>query len=98
MARDPGERLPLADCRRFVRGNALSDAELIALRDQLYTLAGVICGAFPASVTRPLAAYSLDGDARVEADERATILEFDAGKPRLAAKRIPFGGKRNRRQ
>lgn len=76
----------------------LADADLIAVRDQLYQLAAVVCRFIPVGAN---GASTPEGTAIVdvsEIEERAAILEFDAGLPRATAERIASGPQRNRRQ
>src|SRR5690349_19352995 len=59
-------RLSLEECRRLLPANALSDDEILKLRDQLYTLAEIACGADP----RIARAFLADD----ELQERASII------------------------
>lgn len=84
------DRLSLEAFRAAV-GPALSDAELLALREQIYSLARVVLSC------RVRSGLESPGDAEA-IEERAAILEFDAGIPRAEADRIARSAGRNRRQ
>jgi len=90
--------MDLAECRRLV-GPGPTDAELEALRDQLYCLVEAVCRAFPGRADRPHLGAELGPDELADAEERAAILEFEAGMPRVAAERaVVLARTRNRRQ
>jgi hypothetical protein len=96
--RDSAGGMDLAECRRLV-GPGLTDAELAALRDQMYGLARAICRVLPGANARPLSAAGLGLDELADAEERAAILEFEAGMPRAAAESVAVAARaRNRRQ
>ena len=80
--------LSLAACRRLLgtAGADLSDADVIALRDQLRAIADCMIDRY--KTDREIEAGALRGlcaDARQVVEERAAVLEFDAHLPRRAA-------------
>ena len=80
------EPLNLAECRRLIVGEtSIDDATLLAVRDQLYALARVVLMAH-ASTAEAFGALS-EAD-RLDVEERAAILEFEAKMPRRHAERV----------
>ena len=86
--------MDLEKCRSLLPADlGLSDVELERLRDALYTLAGVAVEGFleernalrSAAKAAPPSCETSVGEAR---NERAAILEFDAGVRREQAERI----------
>lgn len=70
---DERERLSLDRCRRLLGADcALSDSDLTALRNQLYTLAELVVSLTP------------DADTREAMNERSAIMEAE-GMPRASA-------------
>lgn len=88
-ATTPG--LSLASCRRHL-GTAcahMSDAEVTRLRDQIYEVAHSIFAIHPDSAARVewSALHRLSSEDREAVEERAAVLEFDAGMTRTQATR-----------
>jgi hypothetical protein len=80
---DDPERLSLHACRSLIgsAGSCVPDAELEPLRDHFYDLALCVVTAFEEdSDTRQSfeALSRLAGDERIEVEERAAIMQFDA--------------------
>jgi len=91
QAPDPAPGLSLASCRHLLRaaGADMSDAEVTRLRDQMYDIARSVCAVYPGSEAR-LEWSALDGlsrENREAVEERAAVLEFDAGMTRTEATR-----------
>ena len=66
----------------------LTDIELESLRAGLTALASVTVSAYSARTVVDPALALLSSEERAEADERAAILEFDAGLSRSAAEQL----------
>lgn len=91
LAPDLAPGLSLASCRRLLgaAGADMSDAEVTRLRDQMYDLAHSVFAVYPGSEAR-LEWSALDGLSREDreaVEERAAVLEFDAGMSRTDANR-----------
>lgn len=89
--------ISLQECRKLLGGNStLSDTALELLRDQLYALADITTSEFieqrreNGSENPAEALNQLPIDERDEVEERAAILEIDAGMPRPQAERVAF--------
>lgn len=84
--------LALQRCRELLgtESDNLTDSELEALRAGLTALASVTVSAYSARtiVTPAQALSTLSSEERAEAEERAAILEFDAGLSRSAAEQL----------
>jgi hypothetical protein len=76
-------------------GNTLSDDQVEAVRSQMYVLARETVRQFVRGRRERLAAKSayaqLPEDVRIDVEERAAVLEFDAALPRDAAERAALG-------
>jgi hypothetical protein len=95
VSRDP--RLSLATCRRLLgaSGTGLTDAEVIRLVDQMYDLARIVVVLHEQhrGLMGDADLHGLSIDERAEVEERAAVLEFDAGMNRSDATRaalIPY--------
>jgi hypothetical protein len=97
VSRPSTDRLSLDECRRLIGPErSLEDDAILALREQLYVLAGVAVRGH-LSATRSWGA--LEESQRIDADERAAILQFDGGVPKPEADRIALThSRRHRRQ
>lgn len=76
--------MTLRQCRGFIADEAVSDAELEGLRDALYAFAEVAIDICSKRVCPPDA---ISCDEREDFEERAAILEHEAGMPRKQAER-----------
>lgn len=63
----------------------------------MYSLARAICRALPGAA-RPLSAAGLGLDELADAEERAAILEFEAGMPRAEAESVAVAARAGNRQ
>jgi hypothetical protein len=81
-----GSPLSVEACRHLLgaSGAMLSEAEVVRLRDQLYTLARIDVTLREQSTKKP-ADIVLPADVQEAIEERAAVLEFDAGFTRRAA-------------
>lgn len=91
QAPDLAPGLSLASCRCLLgaAGANMADAEVTHLRDQMYDLVHSVFAVYPGSAAR-LEHPSLDGFSsadREAVEERAAVLEFDAGMTRTEATR-----------
>jgi hypothetical protein len=84
-------RLPLVTCRRLLgtSGTGLSDAEVVRLVEQLYDVARIVVALHERDRVQVDATVlrALSKDERVDVEERAAVLEFDAGMSRRDATR-----------
>ena len=88
--------LSVEKCRKILGSNCdLSDSELESLRGQLYGLADISIGLFR---TKKLSLPELEArlstlsdEERDEWEERAAILEYEAGLDRAEAETLAFG-------
>lgn len=91
-----GESIPLSidACRRILgrTADSLSNGEVERVRDQLYALAHIAVTACEAAVACGSESLleRLPTTARESIEERAAVLEFDAGMTRTAATRRAF--------
>ncbi len=95
----PRERLSLDACRRALGNSSsnLSDAQLGKLRDQLYAFAefGVDAYVRSSSLTpQEDGLVHIPDDDRYDVEERAAVLQFDAGMTRSAATRTAIASHR----
>jgi len=93
--RGPESRLSIERCRALLGndGDALSDSELEALRDQFYAIASVASRAYLARDASPFrtALLRLSEADRIDVEERAAILEFEGKLCRDLAERQALG-------
>ena len=90
-ATDPAPGLSPARCRRLLdaAGADMSDAEVARLRDQMYDVVRSLVAVYPGSAARLewSALDRLSSEDREAVEERAAVLEFDAGMTRTEATR-----------
>lgn len=90
-APDLAPGLSLSSCRRHLgaAGADMSDAEVTLLRDQMYDLVHSVLAVYPGSAARPEcpSLEQLTREDREAVEERAAVLEFDAGMTRTEATR-----------
>ncbi len=95
--------LSIQTCRQILGGNCeLSDSNLELLRDQLYGLAEVTIASYKLSRKDEIQTQQRLTDKEREVwEERAAIIEFEAGLPRSEAESLALNdfarSKRNRR-
>jgi hypothetical protein len=85
-----GALLSVSDCRHLLgtAGAGLADTDVVRLRDQLYAIAEIALLQHERSVAeREAALRLLPADVRDGVEERAAVLEFDAGMTRSTATR-----------
>lgn len=93
-------RLSLANCRHLLgdRGSNLSDSTVASLRDGFYDLAHLAVALRPRqSHADDTALRHLPSEDREAIEERAAVLEFDAGMPRRAATQAAIASHRSTR-
>jgi len=73
--------------------NALSDAQVTELRDELYAIGNAAVRTYGTDRPQPFKTLTADmpDDDRVAIEERAAILEFDGKLPRDKAERLALG-------
>jgi hypothetical protein len=91
----PGaSRLSLVTCRRLLGASSrsLSDTEVVRLVDEMYELARIVVTLHErdSAQSDPAALRLLPSEDREAIEERAAVLEFDAGMTRSAATRTAF--------
>lgn len=70
----------------------LGDSDLLVLRDQLTALAGAAVRAYRTAKQAGTVIHKMSASSRADVEERAAILEFDAGIPRVHAEQIALAG------
>jgi hypothetical protein len=96
VSRFSTDRLGIVECRRLIgRGCQLDDDAVLALRDQLYTLARVAVSEHLSAIA---AWNGLDESERIDAEEHAAILHFEGRVPRAEADRLALTHARRHRK
>ena len=84
-------RLSLAECRALLGADAepsLTDEQLLRLRDRFYELAAIAIKSYQNELPSPMTLSGLPDFDRIDVEERAAIMQFEANLTREQSERL----------